>query len=446
LTREQFAELEKTITEKLGKSSSLAWRLTWRVALVIFTILGIPGAIVGWSIWSSMQSFEQTTTTNIQTQFTLLSQVSSNQITKAHSVISNDVVIKFEAFREEASNLLLLAYSSVTNQIAEEFQTPKVKQTVEAVAKGDAREILEAEVEPAVDAFKKDSLFVRTIARAQAYDFKAYQSLLEIGRGTNDNARIANQVIAEMDRSLARNRSDFSPKKTFATFVGTNFYRGPFTSDELAMYFAEEKRDQTTFNREGFVNTVADQKQPLFLPLLIEFFTNETDLEVADRVTIAISDLAKKDFHPSDFEQIQTWWNSHRNDHTNWPITDFEDGAKDFLNSNYLKASRHFHKVLEIDPSADESRALTIACDIEVGETNEMWKFAKEFKLHDARWAKWANAFVELNYGNPSNATVQFVDLEKRNPMMPLLPDKSMPGWSKLDWQLFEKLMSSEKP
>jgi hypothetical protein len=99
LSHEQFQELVKSATDKLQTSSSLAWRLTWRVALVIFAILGIPGAIVGWSIWGSMQGFEQTTTTNIQARFTLLSQVSSNQIAQAHSAISNDVASKFEMFR-----------------------------------------------------------------------------------------------------------------------------------------------------------------------------------------------------------------------------------------------------------------------------------------------------------------------------------------------------------
>jgi len=73
LSLEQFQELAKIASEKLSKSSRLVWRLTWRVVLALFTILGIPGAIVGWNIWSSLQSFERTTTTNIQTHFTLLS-------------------------------------------------------------------------------------------------------------------------------------------------------------------------------------------------------------------------------------------------------------------------------------------------------------------------------------------------------------------------------------
>ena len=106
LSREQFQELVKCATDKLQTSSSLAWRLTWRVALLIFGILGIPGAIVGWSIWSSMQTFEQTTTADIKTHFTVLSTTLSNQILVAHSAISSNVAAKFEIYEFEASKQL----------------------------------------------------------------------------------------------------------------------------------------------------------------------------------------------------------------------------------------------------------------------------------------------------------------------------------------------------
>ena len=447
LSHEQFQELEKGVSEKLSKSSRLAWRLTWRVALVIFTILGIPGVYVGWSIWSSMQGFEKTTTTDIQTRFALLSKSSSNQITDAHSAISNDVVTKFDMYGQEASRQLAVAYASVTNQIAEEFQTPRIKQTIEAVARGEAKSILEAEVQPAVKSFKDDALFIRTIARVQGYDFKAYQALLEIGKGTNDNAQLANQVLVEIDRSLARDRSDFSPRRIYMTVSGTNFYSGPFTSDELAMRFSSVAQDQTSFNREGFVNAVGDLKQPLFLPRLIEFFTNETDLAVADRSTIAISDLAKEEFRPHDFERIQTWWHSHQNDYTNWPITEFRTGLNNFAGGDYSQAFQAFQKVLELDPLADQSRALAIACSFETGETNKVAELAKGFKQPEARWAQWATAFVELHNGSVSNATVRFAELTKKQPsMVPFLPAENFSGWNKIDWQLFHKLTSSEKP
>jgi len=182
-----------------------------------------------------MQGFKQSTTTNIQTQFETLAAKSSNQIAEAHTSISNDVALKFSIYTQEANSQLAEAHAFVTNQIAAEFQTPRIEQTVETVAKGEAKSILEAEVRPAVQNFKDDAQFIQTVARAQGYDFKAYQALLEIGKGTNDNAKLANQVIAEIDRSLARDRSDFSPRHNLVHFrrISVAFFRFSARPDEF---------------------------------------------------------------------------------------------------------------------------------------------------------------------------------------------------------------------
>ncbi len=446
LSHEQFQELVKSATDKLQTNSSLAWRLTWRVALVIFGILGIPGAIVGWSIWSSMQSFERTTTADIKTHFTVLSTNLSNQIVEAHSDISSNVAAKFEIYESEASKRLASAYASVTNQIAEEFQTPRIKQTVETVAKGEAKSILKAEVQPAVRSFKEDALFMRTIARAQGYDFKAYQALLEIGKGTNESAKTANQVLDELDRSLARDRSDATPKRVFWQFSGTNIYKGPFTSDELAIRFQSTSKDRTSFNREGFVNTAADLKQPLFMPLFMEFFTNETDLGVADRLTIAISDLAKQDFHPRDYHQIIGWWNSNQLSFTNWPFAAFEKAIHEISSVHYQQAADAFSQVIEIDPMADKSRAYAIACLWESGDTNQAIALAKDFKNSSARWAQWASAKAELESGSISNATVHFFSITTNFPTMEEMPNRNYHVYRKIDWMLFDKLNGAKAP
>jgi hypothetical protein len=228
LSHEQFHELVKNTSKKLSVSWSLAWRVSWLVLLGLFTVLGIPGAIVGWSIWSSMQSFERMTTTNIQTHFTAFYQASSNQIAEARNAISNDVVTGFEVYGREASNQLALAHASVTNRIVEEFQTPRIKQTVENVAKGEAKSILEGEVQPVVKSFRDDAIFIRTVARAQAYDFKAYQQLLELGKQTNDNAQVAIQILNEIDRSLAR---QIAGKRPVSILAEADLTGGPHPLD-----------------------------------------------------------------------------------------------------------------------------------------------------------------------------------------------------------------------
>ena len=407
----------------------------WRVYVIAGVCLVVG---VGLLYWQARE--------HIKTQIEQFRVTVSNQVVTAYSTATNQLAHQFRTFAQDASNQVAQAYSSVTNQIAEEFQTPRIKQIVENVAKSEAKSILEGEVQPVVYSFRDDALFIRTIARAQAYDFKAYQRLLEIAMQTNDNAQLANQVVAEIDRSLQRNRTEILGKRMLGWVSGTNMYGGPFTSDEMALWFPRVMQDRTSLNREGFVNAVRDLKQLLFLPRLIECFTNETDLVVADRLAMAISDLAKEDFHPHGIKQIQTWWHLHKNEYTNWPFSELESGLDRLVGGRYSEAADSFQRVLKLDPSADVSRALAIASCLEIGETNQASELAKRFKEPTARWAEWASAMTDLHTGNISNATVQFADLTRKNPTMIVLPQEGLSFWSKIDWQLFHKLTSTEKP
>jgi hypothetical protein len=181
------------------------------------------------------------------------------------------------------------------------------------------------------------------------------------------------------------------------------------------------------------------------LPLFVEFFTNELDLSVADRATIAISKLSNQDFHPHDFEKIKEWWQTHQNEFTNWPTSEFWDGVNQINSHQYREAAKSFDTVLQVDPTADTSRAFAIACDWEIGETNKAITLAKEFKNPDARWAKWATAKAELESGIVSNATVQLVFITTNFPTMIALPKQGWDMWRKVDWQLFNKLTTTTK-
>src|SRR5205814_10419546 len=114
----------------------------------------------------------------------------SNEVATAYTTATNDLASQFKNFATDANNQVAEAYSSVTNHIAVEFQTPRIRRTVEAVAESQAKSILEREIQPVVNRSRDDALFIRTVARAQAYDFKAYQRLLEISKETNDNANL----------------------------------------------------------------------------------------------------------------------------------------------------------------------------------------------------------------------------------------------------------------
>jgi len=155
------------------------------------------------------------TTKNIETKFQLFNQISSNQIVRAHSDITNDVAVKFQIFAQEASNQIASAYSAVTNQIADQFQEPKVRQTVENVARGEAKTILENEVRPVVEEFHtnvegkfkaiesgEDFLELATKARAHNYHLPSNSIILQ-GVGRNGLLQNQNwkQAILRMQRS-----------------------------------------------------------------------------------------------------------------------------------------------------------------------------------------------------------------------------------------------------
>jgi hypothetical protein len=179
---------------------------------------------------------------------------------------------------------------------------------------------------------------------------------------------------------------------------------------------------------------------------LIEFFTNETDLAVANRLTMAISDLTKEDFYPHDFKQIQIWWHSHENECTNWPISELKNALDKFTTSQFSEAANSFHKVLKLDPTADMSRAFAVGCDLELGETNKAAELIKAFKEPTARWAQWAGAMNELQTGSISNGTIRMADLARQNPVMLYLPHEGDYAWRKIDWQLYYKSISTGKP
>ncbi|MSU57357.1 MAG: hypothetical protein EXS35_04105 [Pedosphaera sp.] len=276
----------------------------------------------------------------------VIEQTASNEVKRAYSTATNQLARQFQIFAQDASNQLAEAYSSVTNQITEEFQTPRIKQTVEAVAKGEAKFILESEVQPVVtnftaevaktlNALTSEQDFLAIATRARAHDYRAYLELRELASQTNPIGRTAEQVVSEIERALDVERSTLGKMVFFEG--GTKQYGGPFTSDEIALKLKNEAKAKSL---EGVVNAARDLNQPLFLAQFVKLLTDATDLMVADRLTLSISELTKEDFRPRDIEQIKSWWNTHKNSYTNWPYEELDQGLRDFGSANYSAASK----------------------------------------------------------------------------------------------------------
>ncbi len=115
----------------------------------------------------------------------------------------------------------------------------------------------------------------------------------------------------------------------------------------------------------------------------------------------------------------------------------------------YQEAVDAFGQVLELDPAADMSRAYTIACRWEIGQTNQAASLAKEFKNPSAKWAQWAqwaNAKSELESGSISNATVRFHGISINFPTLGQLPNRNCHIDRKIDWKLLDQLNGAKAP
>ncbi len=424
LTGEEMQQVSQIVLAKLRVDWKFKAQIIGTVLLVVLAVIGVIDAILGFNLKESMTKHFQT------------------QEMQAKQRIDQ----RLEDLDEDVKESLALIEVQLRSNITRNFEAPVIREVIESVAKSEAKSILEGEVQPVVDDFRNDAVFIRTVARAQAYDFKAYQRLLEIAAQASPNAVIANQVLTGIDRSLQRDRSELLGKRVYGYVAGTNIYHGPFTSDELAQMFSRAEKNETSLNREGFVNTVRELGQPLFLHRLIGFLTNEVDLVVADRLAMAISDQTKEEFQPRDFNRIQAWWSSHAHEYTNWPFAEFERGFDHINKAQYSESAKSFQEVLKLDPGADMSRALAIACCLEIGDTNKALEFTKGFKDRSARWAQWASAMSDLHAGSVSNATVRFAALTRKNPTMTVLPKEGVFFWRKIDWQLFHARLSSEEP
>jgi hypothetical protein len=103
--------------------------------------------------------------------------------------------------------------------------------------------------------------------------------------------------------------------------------------------------------------------------------------------------------------------------------------------------------VLTIDPTADISRFVLVACYLEVDEPTKAVATAKSFHDQSTRWALAAATIIELDTGSIPNATVQLANLKRSNPTWGLvsLDLRSFHVWRKVDWDLFDKTLATPK-
>jgi hypothetical protein len=116
-----------------------------------------------------------------------------------------------------------------------------------------------------------------------------------------------------------------------------------------------------------------------------------------------------------------------------------------FAGTHYQEALTHFKGVLVVDNQADKSRALGIACAVEIGDTTAVTNLSSSFNDPNGRWAKWANAKVALSTGSVVQATAVLVDLATNNSFFAgtAYISRGSHIWRQIDWSKFDDLTNA---
>ena len=272
--------------------------------------------------------------------------------------------------------------------------------------------------------------------RGELFDRDAIQQLQIAAQGTNEMARLAQAAFDNVQRSLVLDRGAQS-WVTFAEGTSTNQYGGPFTSDEIA----DALRNDFPPILDGAVNLIGNQ--PLFVPKLVELAHQCKNLWTINRIAKKMNELTGVSFYPWDLQPLDSWWKENRQSYTNWPFGQFSKGMDALRSVRYDEALTNFESVLAVDPTADKSRALAVACAIEVGNLETAQKLNTNYAIADGRWEQWAQGKMMLATNAIELGTEKFVSLTKK---YPTLADSGFIAQGnhilrQIDWALYSRLM-----
>jgi hypothetical protein len=274
--------------------------------------------------------------------------------------------------------------------------------------------------------------------RGEVYDRDAIQQLQIIAHGTNEVALLAQAMFDKVQKTLVLDRGSLNYIIS-SEQLGTNQYSGPFTSDEFAVFLslAPEAR------LDGVVNILG--KQILFVPKLVELAHQSRSLYTINRIGKALNDMTGISFYPWDLQPLDSWWAQHRMDYTNWPFSQYNEGMDAIRACRYDEALTNFEFVLTIDSTADKSRALAVACAVEIGNLVRAQQLNTNYALEDGRWKQWAQGKMMLATNAIEQATETFVSLSKRYPTFPgtslIAPGNNL--LRQINWEMYSKLMQA---
>src|SRR6266850_4002903 len=151
--------------------------------------------------------------------------------------------------------------------------------------------------------------------------------------------------------------------------------------------------------------------------------------------------------HVWDMGSLNKWWAGHQSNYTDWPHEHYNSGIDFFEHVNYLDALESFKKVLEVDSDADKSRALAVACAVEIGNIELAKNMFESFKAKDSRWAKWGQTKITLVTEGAERATKMLAGLSREYRTFPVRAfiHPRVHVWRQIDWSLYDRLVKEEK-
>jgi hypothetical protein len=239
-----------------------------------------------------------------------------------------------------------------------------------------------------LEIIKSEQDFISLVYRAQSYDVQAFHVLKKLALEGTKFSDEANRVVKDVETRLSNENLwllVFTPQET----KGVYQYSGPFATEEI-----QEAIDA------GFLDSVLDyisgRKFTFFMNHLVEATMAENDLYRQTRIMRTISSIAGEKFYPWNIEQFKEWWNANRKNYNFWPKQIYYNAKSSFESGNYPNALRQFQEVIDFDNGSEKSKALAIACAMEIGNIDLANQLVSSFIYGNSRWQLWATAKIAL--------------------------------------------------
>jgi hypothetical protein len=328
------SELVTTFTnDELKRIASFILK-DWRVYVVAGIVLIAGVFALDWQVGKK-----------IATQVENLQNTASNKIAQAYSKAMDGMSNKFNVFAQDASNQIAAATSAVTTQIVLEFQTRRIKQTVENVARNVTGELITNSLNPQVLAFhnevdsrikeierSKDRVialenkFATSRAEIQsAYDAlagemevfsqscdarlgdrAAYLTLQKTSEvDTGKVGKVAKSLFTDLQLFYDRYKtSPIEPRNYTVNSVSKTAWRCHAELLYIGMLYHQDKGQ-----RLASVEDTGKRGLKYLVQDLVSVVSNDSNLLVSSRAVAAIESLTGEKFGSSPpFSDVSKWW------------------------------------------------------------------------------------------------------------------------------------------